>query len=337
MRQSASAITSRSILGAVFAALSLVIAGCGGSSQPSASATPSGQQTSDASEHETASAASEISQGDPVNAGTGTQAPEPTEVATGEPDDGAVEGNIITRSLPRFHDAFASDEAFLGWMETFHQHRDFEKTPQAIGYYCSSDLFDDYQNRIPMSDFFGAILKQDDQTVDLCYDELMLEGRVSELTVLGYALWFANTTHSRQMTFRAREIWKEESLVRMFHLTHTSKLIDSMDRPVEEDPRAVSMLWYEFFATGDEDRLRKALQYSYMHNAPEGLWQREAGQLSLEQLRRTLPYDATVRRIVEEEAASTDSTPIRTHLEAELDAAGPLRERPGTSGVAGAS
>ena len=268
---------------------------------------------------------------------TATAQDHPTdEAATAEPaappenPDGIIEGNVITRSLPRFHDAFESDGAFLNWVESFYIHKQFDRTPQAIGYYCSSPLYEDAESRIAMSDFFGSVLKQSDETVDLCYDELMLEGRENELMVLGFAAWFANTPHSRQMIYRAREVWKERNLVRMFYNLHQAKIVDSMDRPVEQDPRAISMLWSEYFATGDVDRMRKAVLHSYMFNAPEGAWQRAAGELSHPQLVRTLPYDPLVRRVVEEEAAGNPMTAIRTHLTMLLQEAGPLRERPGT-------
>lgn len=250
--------------------------------------------------------------------------------AEGEPEGiEDIEGNVITRSLPRFHDAFGSDGAFLDWMETLYIHKQFERTPEAMGYYCSSGLFEDYAGRVPMADFFGAILRQSDETVDRCYDELMLEGRVSELTLLGIAAWTADTPSSRQLIYRARGEWKDESLVRMFHMIHQAKLVDSMDRNIEEDPRVILMLWYEYFATGDVARMRKAVLRSYMFNAPEGSWQRTAGELSHARLVRVLPFDPLVRRVVEEEAAGNPMTAIRTHLTMLLNEAGPLRERPG--------
>jgi|GEM_PF-5551584 len=256
------------------------------------------------------------------------QPSEQTPPADAGDDAAPVEGNVISRNLPRFHDAFASDEAYLEWMETFYIHQDFARTPQAIGYYCSSALFQDPASRIPMSDFFGAVLKQSDETVDLCYDELMLEGRVNELLVLGYAMWFANTPHARQVIFRAREIWEDQQLVNMFHLTHTSKVRDSMDRSLSEEPQVVRMLWYEFLATGDVDRLRKVVVHSYMFNAPEGTWQRVAGELARASIVRVLPYDPLVRDIVEGEAANNPLPQIRAHLTGLLKAAGPLRPRP---------
>lgn len=245
-------------------------------------------------------------------------------VSDAEPDD----SNVITRSLPRFHDAFDSVPAFQQWMETFHVHKEFHRVPEAIGYYCSSPLFENYESRIPMSAYFGAILKQSDETVDLCYNELSLEGRVAELTVLGYAAWFANTEHSRDMIFMARQIWTHDSLVRMFNLIHTSKIVDTMDRKVDEDPRVVLMLWLEYFATGDEDRARKAIQYAYMHNAPEGTWQRAAGQASHPVFTKLLPFDAFVRGIAEEVVVTTESPAVRTYLTNAIEAAGPLRPRP---------
>ncbi|MCB9838037.1 MAG: hypothetical protein H6813_01755 [Phycisphaeraceae bacterium] len=238
-------------------------------------------------------------------------------------------GNVITRSLPRFHDAFPSDEAFLGWVQTFHLHKDFAKTPQAIGYYCASPLFENRADRIPMSDFFGMILRQDDDTVDLTYNELMLEGRVEELTVLGFALWFADTPRSRKFDGRAKVDWTDEQLVRMLHMTFQAKVVDSMERPIDKDPRVVSMLWYEYFASGDLDRARKAILNAYMYSAPEATWQRYAGEASHAILTRVLPYDADVRAIVEEEAATSPSPPIRTYLRMMLEQAGPIRERPG--------
>lgn len=261
----------------------------------------------------------------------GAPDPEPAaEIADSDAADDNVpdEGNVITRSLPRFHDAFPSVAAFQQWAETFHVHREFERVPEAIGYYCSSPLFENYESRIPMSAYFGAILKQSDETVDLCYNELSLEGRVAELTVLGYAAWFANTEHSRDMIFMARQIWTHDSLVRMFNLIHTSKIVDTMDRKVDEDPRVVLMLWLEYFASGDEDRLRKAMQYAYMHTAPEGTWQRAAGQASHPILARMLPHDALVRGIAEEVVVTTQSTATRTYLTKMIEEAGPLRPRP---------
>lgn len=243
-------------------------------------------------------------------------------------DDEPDLSNVLTRSPSRFHDAFPSDEAFLQWVETFYIHKQFERTPQAMGYFCSSKLYDDYLGRVPMADFFGAVLRQSDDTVDRCYNELMLEGRVPELTLLGFAAWFADTPHSRQMIIQARKVWLDDTLVRMLHTIYEAKVVDTMDREVDKDPRAISMLWYEFFATGDEARLRKAVEHSYMFNAPEGTWQRAAGEVAHAQLVRVLPYDPTVRRIVEDEAAHNPMTAIRTHLAMMLKEAGPLRERP---------
>lgn len=275
----------------------------------------------------------EVGADDKIDIGVGTeQAKEPAiapESPLIEAEAEGIEGNVITRSLPRFHDAFESDGAFLDWMETFYIHKQFERTPEAMGYYCSSALFEDNAGRIPMADYFGQILKQSDETVERCYDELMLEGRVSELTLLGIAAWTADTPVSRQLIYRARGEWKDESLVRMFHMIHQAMIVDTMDRSIEEDPRVILMLWYEFFATGDELRMRKAVQHSYMFNAPEGSWQRAAGELSHAQLVRVLPFDPIVRGVVEEEAAGNPMTAIRTHLTMLLDEAGPLRERPG--------
>jgi len=242
-------------------------------------------------------------------------------------DDRSASGNIITRSLPRFHDAFASDEEFINWRDSFYIHKQFERIPEAIGYFCSSALYEDVSNRIPMAAFVGAVFRQSDETVDLVWDELMLEGREDELMTLGYAAWLANTPHSRKIYYRAREIWESENLVRMFHMLHQAKNLDTMERP-DNDFRVMKMLWNEFYATGDEERLRRVVQLSYMYNAPEGTWQRMSGQAAREPLVRLLPYDTLVRRVAEDEARNNSKTAIRTHLTMLLEEVGPLRERP---------
>lgn len=265
------------------------------------------------------SPATEIAQATPASART---APE-------QPAEGAAESeNVITRNRPRFHDAFESDEAFLAWQESFYIHREYERVHEAIGYFCASELYTDVYNRIPMAAFVGAILKHSDETVDRCWDELMLEGREDELMTLGYGAWLANTPHTRQMIIKARENWLDEDLRRMFHMLFQAKNLDSMERPTE-DSRVVMMLWSEFFATGDEERLRRVVLLSHMHNAPEGTWQRSTGQAARERLVRVLPFDPLVRRVVENEAANNPMTHIRTHLSLLLEEAGPLRERPG--------
>jgi len=272
---------------------------------------------------------SDAATGDPADA-----EPEPQAETEGAATDAAaeldtpIEGNVITRSLPRFHDAFASDDEFRQWMESFYIHQEFERTPEAIGYYCSSQLFESYESRVPMSAFFGGILAQSDETVDLCYDELSLEGRVAELIMLGYAAWFANTEHSRDMIFQARQVWDHESIKRMFNAIHISKIVDTLERDPREDPRIALMLWFEFFATGDEERLRKVVGYAYMHTAPEGTWQRAAGQYSNAILTQVLPYDSLVRGVVEEQAVTSTSVANANYLTRKLEEVGPLRPRP---------
>jgi len=270
--------------------------------------------------------------GAPTAASTQPAAQEDTETAPADP--APIEGNVITRNLPRFNDAFESDRAFLQWQTTFYQHKQFDRLPEAIGYYTSSDLYHDETGRVPMAAFFGAALAQSDAAIDDCYSELMLEGRDSELITLGYSIWLADTPHARATMVQAREVWQSEKLIRLLRTIERTKRQRTIDRNFE-DSRVIYMLSSEFFANGDEATLRKIISVAHMHNAPEDTWQRFAGQGATIVLRGLLPNHPMVRRIVEDEAANNPSTPVRTHMNILLKEAGFLKERPGTDDPAG--
>ncbi len=302
--------TALSILMATMLALAcLTNIGCNGSDAPTTAST-------DAAAHEA----------------THADVPQEAQAEAAEP--APVEGNVITRNFPRYHDAFESDRAFLQWRNTFYQHKQFDRLPEAIGYYCASDLYHDETGRVPMAAFFGAALAQSNAAIDDCYDELMLEGRDSELITLGYSIWHADTPHARQMIIQATEIWQTEKLVRLLSTLARTKKQRTIDRAFE-DSRVMYMLSSEFFANGDEATLRKIISVAHMHNAPEDTWQRFAGQGATLVLRGLLPDHPMVRRIVEDEAANNPSTPVRTHMNILLKEAGPPKERPGIDNPAG--
>jgi len=323
--------TSRTLLALCCAAAVCLTAFSAGCEQPSQPESRSDAESATETDVAPGSTDDPVAAEQPEIADTAGEAEDPSAMADAQDEDATEDvENVITRSLPRFHDAWPNDEAFLDWQESFYIHRELARVHEATANFCASELYEDLEGRIPFAAFVGQVFAQNDAAVDRCWDELMLEGREDELITLAYGAWLANTPHSRQIYFRARQTWIGDVYDRLFHSLHQAKVTDTLERPLS-DPRVVRMLWNEFFATGDEERLRKVVVVAYMHNAPEGTWQRLAGQASLPILERVLPHDPLVRRVAEEEAAQNPSVAVRTHLTMLLEEVGPLRDRPETS------
>lgn len=152
---------------------------------------------------------------------------------------------------------FISDEEFSSWFTYYYLSPQPQRLGAAIKYFCSSALYKD-KVILAMMSFFVAGLKNNDEMIKEVYDELIQNSTIREKTFFLDILWLINTENSRKSIEKARSEWNDTEVQEKISQQHRSIPYDAFTMPIIS-PQSLDMLWATFFATGDENIVRRVI------------------------------------------------------------------------------
>jgi|GEM_PF-1036761 hypothetical protein len=165
---------------------------------------------------------------------------------------------------------FKADQDFAIWMTTYYLHPKPELVQDSINYFSNSKIA--FSNsHIPTCCFWAALFRKDSALMKKCFEYFDSNGNDRTRSLFVEILALTMTPESKQLTMEAKKKWFSNELPAV-EKAISDMMIPSSPLEIRDQLRVGSRdedcLWAEFFATGDQEIIKKFI--SVLHLAKDG-------------------------------------------------------------------